>query len=230
VLIPVDLGDRAFSPVHPFHPFHPAQSLMSSLTLSQCCAGRVMPSAWAFLARHVFNQLFYAWGMDVRAAQGNRLLGIGMLPMILLGGLATFVMRSSAGGKGLHGVVQSGRDVIDRIGVAVGRATGKELSTAQTALLLAGVAYLMYQYNPLGSAPASSGEPGSTGALSAPSVQAPTALIAALIDQPPESRALHSLRGLFQGLQRRIEKSCFRSYLGCARSERLELGLGIWAW
>ena len=99
-----------------------------------------------------------------------RLLGIRMLPMILLGGLATFVMRSSAGGKGLHGVVQSGRDVIDRIGAAVGRATGKELSTAQTALLLAGVAYLMYQYNPLGSAPASSGETGSTGALSAPSV------------------------------------------------------------
>ena len=99
-----------------------------------------------------------------------RLLGIGMLPMILLGGLATFVMRSSAGGKGLHGVVESGRDVIDRIGAAVGRATGKQLSTAQTTLLLAGVAYLMYQYNPLGSAPASSGETGSTGALSALSV------------------------------------------------------------
>lgn len=61
-------------------------------------------------------------------------------------------------------------------------------------------------------------------------MHATTALIEALIDRPPESRALLSLRGLFQGLQGRIERAWFRAYFGCAHSERLELGLRIWNW
>jgi len=96
-----------------------------------------------------------------------RVLGVGMLPMMCLGGAAAFVMRGVAGGKGFNGVLEQGRDVLDRVGQAVKRATGKDMSAAQAALFIAAVVYLIYRYGPFGGDGSAAGDDGGSGGYAA---------------------------------------------------------------
>ena len=73
-------------------------------------------------------------------------LGIGMIPMLLLGGAGAFVYKSASDGKGARGVLTAGREVLDKVGGAIGRATGSAVSASQTLALLAAALFLVYRY------------------------------------------------------------------------------------
>ena len=90
-----------------------------------------------------------------------RMLGIGMMPILLVGGVGGFVWHSSRDGQGARGVLLAGRKAVGKLGQSIGSATGRPVSDAQAAFLLVVGIALVYRYvlssGPSSSSSASSG-------------------------------------------------------------------------
>lgn len=75
-----------------------------------------------------------------------RVLGIGVMPLLLIGGGGLFVFQNAKGGQGARGVLQGSRRVVQKVGEAVGKATGRPVSDAQAGLLLVAALFLLGRY------------------------------------------------------------------------------------
>ena len=74
-----------------------------------------------------------------------RMLGIGMMPLLLLGGAGGFVYVNAKDGQGPRGMLAAGKRVVHNVGEQIGRATGRPVSDAQALMLLAAGIFLLYR-------------------------------------------------------------------------------------
>ena len=86
-----------------------------------------------------------------------RVLGIGMLQSMLLGGAGAFIFVSAQSSEGgVSGVLSAGRRAVGQVGAALTRATGRPVTEKQAMVFVFGMLFLLWKFV-LGSSSPSSG-------------------------------------------------------------------------
>jgi hypothetical protein len=75
-----------------------------------------------------------------------RVLGIGVLQSLLLGGLGGFALIGARGGGGVRGVAANARALVSKFGGAVSRVSGRPVSDPQAGVLLVATLFLAWKY------------------------------------------------------------------------------------